>query len=82
MKKNIAVAVTLIAIGFLLGFGLKLLLWIVLIVGVALAVGWSLSAGGKLGEDDIEEVFPDQPDRAPEARHEWRNTSAKAPHAD
>lgn len=83
MKKNIAVAVTLVAIGFLLGFGLKLLMWVVIVVGVTLAVTWSLIAGGKIGEADIEEVFPDtDPDRSPEARHEWRNSSAKAPHAE
>lgn len=82
MKMNIALAVTLVAIGFLLGFGLKLLAWILFVLAVCGAVGWSLTAGGKMGEDDIEEVFPDQPDRAPEARHEWCNNSAKAPHAD
>ena len=83
MNKNIAVAVTLVAIGFLLGFGLKLLMWALIVAAVALGVAWSLTAGGKLGEDDIEEVFPDPaPDRTPEARHEWRNASAKAPHAE
>ncbi|MCA3183237.1 MULTISPECIES: hypothetical protein [unclassified Cupriavidus] len=83
MKKNIAAAITLIAIGFLLGFGLKLLMWVVIVVAVALGVCWSLTAGGKMGEDDIEEVFPNTaPDRSPEARHEWRNSSAKAPHAE
>lgn len=82
MNRNIVVAIALVAIGFALGFGLKLLFWILLIVGVGLAVSWSLTAGGKLGEDDIEEVFPDPPARQVDERHEWRNNSAKAPHAE
>ncbi|AZG14959.1 hypothetical protein [Cupriavidus pauculus] len=82
MKKNIVVAVTLVAIGFAFGFGLKLLMWLLIIVGVAAGVAWSLTAGGKLGEDDVEEVFPDpRPEGTPDVRHQWRGNSAKAPHA-
>lgn len=82
MKKNIGVALALVAIGFAFGVGLKLLAWVLVAIAVALATAYVLTRGGSLGEDDIEEVFPDPPARAPEARHEWRNTSAKAPHAD
>lgn len=84
MNRNIGVAIALLAIGFALGVGLKLLavILIAIALGLAIAFLYALVRGGTLGEDDIEEVFPDRPARAPEAQHEWRNTSAKAPHAD
>lgn len=83
MKKNIAAAAGLLAIGFAFGFGLKLLAWILAVAALFAVTGYVLTRGGKLGEDDIEEVFPDQPAaRLPDDRHEWRNNSAKAPHAE
>lgn len=53
-------------------------IWVLL----ALAI-WGLVRGASLGEDDIEEVFPEPPPvRSLDDRHEWRGNSAKAHHAD
>lgn len=79
MKNNIAVAAVLVGIGFAIGLGLKLLAWILFGLGVMGVVGYALTRGGSLGEDDVEEVFPDPPTRLVDERHEWRNNSAKAP---
>lgn len=78
MKKLAIGTVGLFVLGFVVGIGLKLLGLILLILSFAAFV-YGLNRGASLGEDDPEEVFPDAP--RPE-RHEWRNNSAKAPHAE
>lgn len=82
MKKNIAVAVALVAIGFAFGVGLKLLASILVAIAIFAGMGYVLTRGGSLGEDDIEEVFPEPPTRTPDERHLWSNNSPKVPHAD
>lgn len=42
-------------------------------------MGWALVHIGALGEDDPEQVYPDQDGEATPARHQWVNAGAKAP---
>jgi hypothetical protein len=45
-------------------------------------MSWALDRAGTLGEDDPEQVYPDQDGEATPARHQWVNAGAKAPHVE